>query len=121
MAEDISGGIDEMNQNVTVRIAEKLCETVAYIAVFLVSFILVIIVFTVIANIVNLTFSLPGLDLVNKVGGSVFGGISGIIIIIIVAWACRFFGLFIDEGILEKSFVLRWLMNSNLLAAILGV
>ena len=121
IASEVGQTTDGLEANVAMTLSSKLCDTLAYIAVFTVASVLIIIVLTVIANIINLTFGLPGLDLVNKIGGSVFGGLSGVIIVVIIAWVCRFTGLIISDSVLEKSIFLKWMMNANLLEAILGV
>jgi hypothetical protein len=80
-----------------------------------------VILFTVIANLVNLAFKLPGLELINDIGGAVFGLLKGLIFLFAIAWLIRFLGFIIPESTLNKTIVLKWLMVNNPIITIFGV
>jgi len=101
-------------------IADKLSTTLSFVAVFGIAFLLIAIVFAVIGNLVGVVFSLPGLKLVDIISGSVLGLLKGIIIVYTVAVIVRYFGL-LALSTLEKTFLLKYLVNSNPIANMLGV
>jgi uncharacterized membrane protein required for colicin V production len=101
-------------------IVNELCGIIAYVITATVIFILIIIVFTVIYNIVNLDFKLPGLESINNVLGTVFGIIKGLLIVFAIAWILRFAGMLIKEEVVSKTLLLRFFMDHNILNGIYG-
>jgi uncharacterized membrane protein required for colicin V production len=99
----------------------KLAGTLAYVAVLIIVFILIVIIFTVIANLLNLACKLPGLELLNEIGGALLGLLKGLIYIFAISWALRFFGFLIPESMVNKTVMLKWLMNHNPIIAIFGL
>ena len=101
-------------------IADKLSSAFSYVAVFGIAFLLIAIIFAVIGNLVGFVFSLPGLKLVDIIAGSVLGLAKGVIIIFTVAVIVRYFGLLVLST-LESTTILRYLVNNNPIANLLGV
>ena len=99
----------------------KLAGTLAYVAVLIIIFLLIVIIFAVIANLLNLAFKLPGLELLNEIGGTLFGLVKGLAFIFAISWALRFFGFVIPETTVNKTVLLKWLMNNNPIIAIFGL
>ena len=111
---------DEQNFNLVDLIAERLSSSLSYVAVFGIAFLLIAIVFAVIGNLVGVVFSLPGLKLVDVIAGAVMGLFKGIIVVYTVAVIIRYFGLLILPT-LERTYILRAIVNSNPIANMLGV
>jgi uncharacterized membrane protein required for colicin V production len=101
-------------------LVNKLCGILAYVITATVVFVLIIIFFTVIYNIINLDFKLPGLESINNILGTVFGVIKGLLIVFAIAWLLRFGGLLIKEEIVEKTLLLKFFMANNILNGIFG-
>ena len=101
-------------------IADRLSTAFSYVAVFGIAFLLIAIVFAVIGNLIGVVFSLPGLKLVDIISGSVFGLVKGVIIVYTMAVIIRYFGLLISST-LERTTILRYLVNNNPIANLLGV
>ena len=101
-------------------IADKLSGAFSYVAVFGIAFLLLAIVFAVIGNLVGVVFALPGLKYVDMITGAVFGLSKGIIIVYTVAVILRYFGLLILPT-LERTTILRFIINNNPIASMLGV
>ena len=121
IAEKASGQVGYATAKLSDRVTEYLCEKLAFIIVFAVSFILLAIVFATIGNIINLAFSLPGLESVNRIAGAAFGFSKGVLILLFIACLFRYLGILISEETLEKTILLKWLINSNILANLIGV
>jgi len=101
-------------------IGARLSSVLSYVAVFGIAFLLIAIVFAVIGNLVGFVFSLPGLKLVDIIAGSILGLIKGIIIVLTVAVIIRYFGLLIITT-LENTTLLKYIVNNNPIANMLGV
>jgi uncharacterized membrane protein required for colicin V production len=100
-------------------IADKLSSVLAYVAVFAIGFILLAIVFAVIGNLVGVVFSLPGLDILDKILGALLGLAKGLLIVYTLAAVARYAGLIAPE-ITEGTTVLKYLIVNNPIAEILG-
>jgi len=101
-------------------IADRLSSAFSYVAVFGIAFLLLAIAFAVIGNLVGFVFALPGLKYVDMIAGSVFGLFKGIIIVYSVAVIIRYFGLLVLPA-LERTAILRYIVNNNPIANLLGV
>lgn len=120
ISEKVGGKIDDIGSKMSADLTSTLCSALAYIAVFAVAFILLAIIFAVIGNIFNLAFSIPGIEAVDKIIGLVLGILKGLLIILVLAVIIRYFGLLASDTI-EKTAVLKYILNINPLASILGV
>lgn len=120
MAEKVSGELHSVGKQMTDTLTRKLCGMLAYISVFAVAFILIAIIFAVIGNIFNLAFSIPGIDGLDRILGLILGIFKGLLIIYVIAVIVRYLGLFSAETV-ERTVLLRYILNSNPLASILGI
>jgi len=111
---------DEENSYFSEIIADRLSSALSYVAVFGIAFLLIAIVFAVVGNLVGFVFSLPGLKLVDIISGSVLGLFKGLIIIYTIAVIIRYYGLLILPT-LEKTAILKSLINNNPIASLLGI
>lgn len=107
--------------HISERITDYLCEKLTFLLIFAIVFILIVIIFVAIGNVINLAFKLPGLETLNHVAGAVFGFAKGAIIVLFIACLFRYLGLLVPEEITDKTILLKWLTNSNILADIIGI
>jgi len=91
------------------------------VIVFAVVFILLTIIFAAIGNVINLAFNMPGLETLNHVLGAVLGLAKGVIILLFIACLFRYLGILVPKDITEKTILLKWLIDTNLLANIIGI
>ena len=120
IAEKVKGELETVGQVMADTLTQKLCQALSFIAVFAIAFILIAIIFAVIGNILNLAFTLPGIDGVNRIIGLVLGLAKGALIVVVLAVVVRYLGL-VSADTVEKTVVLNFLLNKNPLAAILGI
>jgi len=111
---------DEHERAFSDIIANRLSSTLAYVAVFGIAFLLSAIIFAVVGNLVGFVFALPGLKLVDMISGTILGLLKGLIIVYTVAVIIRYFGLIIIST-LEETTILRYIVNNNPIAVILGI
>lgn len=102
-------------------IVQTLCSTVAHTAIVLLGSLLILILITAIANIPNLSFRIPNMDILNDVGGAVAGLFRGIIFCMVLVWALMFLGILIGKTTLDSTILARLLAKLNLLSRILGL
>ena len=85
----------------------------SFLLVFVISFLLLLIGFTVIYNIIPFTFRLPGLKLVEGIGGSVLGIGQGFLLVFMLTWLLGYIGLILPEGFLERSGVIPFFVRNT--------
>ena len=101
-------------------IAENISSLLSFTALFGIAFLLLAIVFAVVGNLINFVFALPGFKLADIIAGSSFGFVKGLLIILAIGVVLRYFGLLARDTI-EETTILRFIINNNLIANILGV
>jgi len=120
IAKEIAERVERTGQTMREEIVSVLCSKIAYVLTSVIVFLLILIVFTVIANILNLAFKLPGLEFINETLGALFGFAKGAIIVVAIAWVMRYLGVLVDEDIVNKTMLLEWLMEHNLVTKFFG-
>lgn len=120
LAEKVGGEMDDIGQGMTANITVKLCEALAYIAVFGISFILLSIIFAVIGNIINLAFSIPGIEQLDRIIGIILGLVKGLLIVFALAVIVRYIGL-LSAGTIRETVILNYILNENPIAKLLGI
>ena len=111
---------DETDRYISDVIADNISIRLSYIALFGISLLILIIIFTVIGNLIGFIFTLPGLKLVDIIAGIAFGLIKGILIVLALTVVIRYFGLLAYDTV-EGTSVLKFFVNNNLIANMLGV
>jgi len=82
---------------------------IARAALFLLSFILILVLWWLISHALDLAFKLPVLRTFNKAGGFLFGLIKGALILLVACWAIRFFDVIPDETAQQTKLFLYFL------------
>ncbi len=111
----------ESGGSIRAAVGQILCETVSYAGCFLIAFLLIIIILTVIGNLPNLSFKLPRLDLVNDIGGALLGVVTGLMFCAVLVWALKFMGMLIGNETLPATRIGGWLLRKNYLLKYLGI
>lgn len=112
---------EETGGSVWASVGQILCETVSYAACFILAFLLLIIILTVIGNLSNLNFKLPGLSLVNDIGGAVLGLVTGLMFCVVIVWALKFMGMILGGETLSSTHLGGWLLRKDFLLKYLGI
>lgn len=112
---------EETGSSVWTAVGQILCETVSYAACFVLAFLLLIIILTVIGNLPNLNYKLPSFDLVNDIGGAVLGLVTGLMFCVIVVWALKFMGMILGGETLSSTGLGGWLLRKDFLLKYLGI
>ena len=101
-------------ESVSPSLAEKLANAIAWVGLFLISFLVILILWRLLARALNLVARLPGLHLLNKLGGIVLGVFQGMILLFICAWLVRWlWNDLIPPEAVEKSKLLHFFMTVN--------
>lgn len=119
---NISEGVvgDDSEVFLADMLSDRLSSSLSFAAVFGVAFLLIAIIFAVIGNLISFVFSLPGLKLIDTIAGVLFGLIKGFLIVLVMTAVLRYFGV-LAPAVIEKTAVLKYFIDHNLIANILGI
>lgn len=95
---------------------EIFCQMVTWVLGFLLSFIIIFAVLTVIVNLPNLSLRIPFVGLVNDVGGLIIGLITGAMFCSLILWVAQYIGILLPEDVLRESGTAAFFMDMNLLS-----
>ena len=121
MAEKAVTYAKESGSPIRAAVGQILCETVSYVGCFIIAFLLIVIILTVIGNLPNLSFKLPRLDIVNDIVGALLGLVTGLMFCAVLVWALKFTGLLIGNDTLASTRIGGWLLQKDHLFRYLGV
>lgn len=113
--------VEAVGPQLSERLSQALCIRLSYVVIFMVAFLLVLIVFTVVGNVIDLRFSLPGIELVDRIAGAAIGLLRGFAMVVFLALLLRYAGVLLPEGTVEKTILARNLVEHNILANLLGL
>lgn len=100
--------------SVSASLAGKLANAIARVGLFLLSFLLILILWRLLARALNLVARLPGLHLLNKLGGLVLGVFQGAVLLFLCAWLVRWlWSDLIPAEAVEHSKLLHFFMTAN--------
>ncbi len=94
----------------TESVVAVLCDTASYVAGLAIGFLMILILLTAIANIGNLSFRLPNLELLDEIGGAALGFVKGFVYCVLLSWLLSFFGLLIGAHTLESTTLARFFL-----------
>ncbi|MCC8358029.1 MAG: CvpA family protein [Oscillospiraceae bacterium] len=121
IAEDLGArAVEYMEENdatLSSSVITILCQAVTWYGGFLLFFIIIYALLTVIVNIPNLSFRLPYIGIVNDVVGLGIGIFTGLLLCAVIVWALQFAGLLIPEETLRSAKVAAYLLDKNMLSS----
>ena len=111
----------ETDSTVWNSVGHILCETASYVGCFVLAFLMIIIILTVLGNLPNLSFKLPNLDLFNDIAGLLLGIVTGLMYCVILVWVLKFLGKLIGSDTLASTGLGRLLLEKDFLLKYLGI
>lgn len=108
-------GVSELtSETLAVSLSEKLANAIASIGLFLLAFLLILLIWHLIARALDLVARLPGLHALNKLGGFVFGAFRGALLLFICAGLVRWlWSDLIPVEAIQQSRLLNFFMTVN--------
>ena len=120
MAESAVSYADEHNENLVDAIVHELCARISYMGCFVIAFLIIAIILTVVINLPNLSYKIPHFDLVNDIAGTVIGFVTAVFYCAVIVWALKFMGIIIGAETLSDTILGGWFLKHDLIAKILG-
>ena len=121
VAEDMAKtAVDYMDQNnvsLNAAITNTLCQSISWYGGFIIAFILLFTVLTVVVNLPNLSFKIPYVGILNDLGGLAIGIYTGLLFCSLLVWILQFSGLVLPQATMMESKAAVWFMDRDLLSA----
>ena len=121
MATEAEQYADGNSVQISDAIIEIFCQRIAYVAGVVLFFLIFLIALMAIANIPNLSYRIPNMDLLNDIGGAAMGLINGVCYCMLIAWVLRFLGLIIGVDTFGSTLLARFFHTIDLLTVGVGI
>ena len=121
IARDVASTHAKVNNAMEEELTAQVCARAAFVALFSIAFILIAIIFSVIGNIADLSFGLPGHENLNHITGAALGVIRGLLIILAIGCIGRYLGLLIPAAVTDKTLLYQKLLANNKIAELLNI
>lgn len=109
----VENGMTSVAASAAASVAAAVAQSAAYLILFLVGFVLILLLWKLISHALDLVAKLPGLHLLNKTGGALFGLVQACILLFVAAWLLQFFGRALPENLVEQTHLLKFFMTTN--------
>ena len=100
--------IQDTGVSLVMAVVESLAQSILYAALFLVFFVGLTILLKLLIRAMDLVLQLPGLHLVNSLGGAVIGLIEGALVLFLAIWVLRRFGVSFETDTVSATHILRF-------------
>lgn len=121
LARSAASQMMESGKTMVEAAVESTVRSVAAAVLFFAGFLVLLIVLKLISNVLGLLTAVPGLHLMNALGGGVLGLLQGYLILGAVIWAAQFFGNGISEQVVEQTVLFRFFVALNPIEWVSGV
>lgn len=121
MAERVPVVREERSLSQVEAVTEVICDRICFVLIFAIAYLLITLVFSVIGNVLDVTFGIPGHENINHITGAVLGVAQGVMLVIVLTCLVRYLGILIPDTLLERTWITEKLVEGNKLASLLGL
>ena len=107
LAERAQTMIRDTGATLVSAVVESLVRSFVYGVLFLLAFLAILLLLKVLVGAMGLVLKLPGLRLLNALGGAVIGLIEGVLLLFLAVWVCRKLGVSFETEALAEAHILR--------------
>ena len=112
LAEQALEKIEDTGATIAMAAVESLAQSIIYGTLYIVSFVGLSILLRVLLRAMDLVLQLPGLHLLNSLGGAAVGLVEGALLLFLVVWVLRRMGVSFETEALASAHILR-IFTSN--------
>ena len=107
----VDAGLVSATANATMVISEYIAGQVARMVLFVVSFVLILILWFFVSHALDLAFKLPVLSSLNRWGGGALGLLKGALLIYVACWLLK--GSFLPQEAIQSTYLLHFFCTSS--------
>ena len=108
---------DETGMSMQSAVISTLSDTICYVGGMVIAFLLILIALVAIANVGNLSFRLPNLELLDEIGGAVLGFAKGLMYCVLLCWVLSFLGIVIGKDTLASTTLAQFFLRIRFLTS----
>ena len=121
--EDLAGKAEEKVRDtgvsIVMAVVESLAESILYGVIFLISFVGLTVLLKLLIRAVDLVLQLPGLHALNTWGGALVGLVEGALLLFLVVWLLRRFGVSFETDLVADTHILKFFTTHTPLSVLL--
>lgn len=110
---EILGNVVNQGMSVAAATVESITHSVTYAVVYVLAFVILMIVLWLVMKPLQLMTKLPGLHLLNTLGGGAVGLIWGVLLAFLAVWAMTQFDLFLTPEMVKESELLQFFVYNS--------
>ena len=118
LTEQVQNTVRDTGVSVATAVVESLTRTIVSGALSLLSFVLLVILLRLVFKAMDLVLQLPGLHLLNSLGGGVVGLIQGALLVFLAVWILRRLGVSFETAEVAQTHILRFFAAHTPLSAL---
>ena len=118
LAQQAEDKIKETGISLAQAIVESVAQSILYAVIYILAFILLLILLRLLARALDLVLKLPGLNLLNTLGGAVAGLIQGALLLFLAIWLARRFGVSFETPTVESTHILHFFTTNTPLSVL---
>lgn len=118
MTDSVQEKVRETGVSTVTAVAESMAESLIHMLLFVLSFALVLLVLKLLMHAINLVLRLPGLHLMNSLGGAAIGLVEGGLCLFLAIWVLRRFGVSFETENVSKTVLLHFFTTNTPLSAL---
>lgn len=110
--------IQDTGVSLAMAVVESVAESILYAALFLISFVGLTIALKLLIRALDLVLQMPGLHLVNSLGGGLIGLAEGALALFLAIWVLRRFGVSFETDTVSATHILKFFATHTPLSAL---
>ena len=110
--------IRDTGVSLAMAVVESVAQSILYAALFVLSFAVLTIALKLLVRALDLVLQLPGLHLVNSLGGGIIGLIEGALALFLAIWVLRRFGVSFETDTVSATHILKFFATHTPLSAL---
>lgn len=118
LVEETQEKIADTGETIAVALVESVAQSLLYGVLFLLSFLILMVLLKLAIRALDLVLKLPGLHLVNSLGGAVVGLVEGALLVFPAIWILRRLGVSFDTETVTQTHILHFFTTNTPLSAL---
>ena len=118
LVEETQEKIADTGETIAVALVESVAQSLLYGVLFLLSFLILMVLLKLAIRALDLVLKLPGLHLVNSLGGAVVGLVEGALLVFLAIWLLRRLGVSFDTETVTQTHILHFFTTNTALSAL---
>ena len=113
VSEKVQETVRDTSVSLVTALANSLLETVVHTVLFLLSFVVLTLVLRLVVTMLDLMARLPGIHMLNSLGGAAVGLAESVLILFLLFWVLDRFGVRIAQSTIDETYLLRFFVTEG--------